>query len=168
MDIGDVGGNEVMWDAPTAITVAADIFEILLDPGIDAFRVGGISAFQTTDLGDAQHEVLAFRNVIGNTTSGSGGTSANSWPLGIGNFNGLDAAECRNTTAASGGSPVSTWGHGWNILAPLELWYPNGLEPLIYGEDGGGSLNALRLLNAPADSVTMFWQLFLRGGKILT
>lgn len=167
MDFGDTGGSFFRWDAATAVTVAVDIFEIGLNT-TSLYRVGGVSAYQTTDLGDAQHEVIGFSWVYGNTTSGSGGaapveTNTGNTKLSIT----TTSLESRNTTAASGGTPTAHVAHGWNVLQPLDLWYPNGLEPVVFGDGGGGELNVMRMLAAPADSITMYWQVFVRGGNVI-
>src|SRR6478735_895384 len=85
---------------PTAITVAADLFEIT--PADDKpIRVLSLNLHQTTDFGDAQDEVISVVWVRGNATSGSGGSAPTPRP---GNRNDAAAgftAEVANTTAAT-------------------------------------------------------------------
>ena len=58
---------------PTAITVAADLFE--LTPADDKpIRVLALNLHQTSDAGDAQDEIISVVWVRGNATSGSGGS----------------------------------------------------------------------------------------------
>lgn len=163
MDIGDIGGEAWSWDTPTAITVAADLWQVTM-ADTAAARVGGLSLMQTTDLGEAQHEVLLFRYVAGNTTGGSGGGTPTNMDLGFGPSSAVDSVACRNTTAASGGSPGSGQVQGWNILSPIDIWYPNGLEPILWPAYGISYLTVVRMLAAPADSVTMHSTLWIRAG----
>ena len=164
MDLGDVGGQSFSWDAATAVTVAIDVWEIAMTAGLYG-RAGGISLTQTTDLGDAAHEIINFQWVYGNTTSGSGGSASPiQSPIGFGgDRTGVSAVECRNTTAASGGSPAGGIVHGWNVLQPLDLWYPNGLEPTLQAPETTAK-NVVRLLAAPADSITMHSTVYIRNG----
>lgn len=163
MDVGDVSGSAYTWDAATAVTTAIDLWEITM-PSAAIGKVGGISLTQTTDLGDAQHEVLNFQYVYGNTSGGSGGGTPNYQYTGTAYVSSpVSAIECRNTTQASGGTPSSGIVHGWNVLSPLDLWYPNGLEPILYN---GTPVNAIRLLASPADSITIHSNIWIRGGSM--
>lgn len=161
MDIGDVAGRGHVWDAATAVTVAVDLWEV--SSAARVLRVGGLSLAQTTELGDAQHEILTFQYVYGNTSGGSGGGTPVAFYTGTSGSDGGATIECRNTTQASGGAPSKGPAQGWNVLQPVDIWYPNGLEPQLNPDDGSGELNAIRLLAAPADSVTMLSTLWLRG-----
>lgn len=166
MDVGDVQGTMVTWDTPTAVTVAADLFDFELSFAAAGFRVGGLSLMQTTDLGDANHEIILFQYLYGNTTNGSGGGTPDMQGVGQ-NFDGFFAATkaCRNTTQASGGSLTKGAVQGWNVLQPTDFWYPNGMEPVLIGPAGVGATNVVRMLAAPADSLTMHATIWIRAGQ---
>ena len=138
--------------APTAITVAADLVEFTPADDIPIL-IHGFRVWQTTDLGDAQEEIITLSWVRGNATSGSGGnTSVASVPK-----NNRDAAagvtiETANTTAASAGTAVTVYSTGWNVRAPLEVVFTP--EQRIRA-DQGNTLLVLRMGAAPADSLTI-------------
>lgn len=136
---------------PTAITVAADLFE--LTPADDKpIRILSLNLHQTTDFGDAQDEVLSVVWVRGNATSGSGGSAPTPRP---GNRNDSAAgftAEVANTTAASTGTAINLNRHGWNVRAPLERPYTPEEAPEASQAD---TLLVLRMAGAPADSITI-------------
>lgn len=138
--------------APTAITAAADLFE--LTPGDDIpLLVHGFRVWQTSDLGDAQEEIITLSWVRGNATSGSGGNAAaapvpkdHRDPTAVATF------ESANTTAASTGTPVTVYSTGWNVRAPLEVVFTP--EQRIRA-DQANTLLVLRMGAAPADSLTI-------------
>lgn len=138
--------------APTAITVAADLVEIT--PADDKpVLIHGFRVYQTTDFGDAQDEVLALAWVRGNTTSGSGGnTSVASTPKVPSDAAAGATVETANTTAASAGTAVTCYSTGWNVRAPLEVVFTP--EQRIMATQGQ-TLLVLRMLGAPADSLTI-------------
>lgn len=138
--------------APTAITVAADLVE--LTPADDLpILIHGFRVWQTTDFGDAQDEVLSLAWVRGNTTSGSGGNTS----VAVSPKNHRDAAasvtaETANTTQATAGTAVTVYSTGWNVRAPLEVTFTP--EQRIRA-DQGNTVLCLRMLAAPADSITI-------------
>jgi hypothetical protein len=138
--------------APTAITVAADLIE--LTPADDRpVVVHGFRVWQTTDLGDAAEEIISLAWVRGNATSGSGGnTSVAVTPKDPRAAAAGATAETANTTAASTGTPLTVYSTGWNVRAPLEVVFTP--EQRIKC-DQGQSLLVLRMLAAPADSLTI-------------
>lgn len=141
---------------PTAITVAADLFE--LTPADDKpLRVLALNLHQTSDAGDAQDEVLSVVWVRGNATSGSGGSSPTPRPCNPTDTAAGFTAEVANTTAASTGTPVNLPRHGWNVRAPLERPYTPEECPEV---SQGQTMLVLRMAGAPADSLTI-------GGSVL-
>lgn len=138
--------------APTAFTVAADLSEHTPADDIPIL-VHGFRVWNTTDLGDAAEEVLGLAWVRGNTTSGSGGnTSVAAVPKNHRDTAAGFTSETANTTAASAGTAVTCYSTGWNVRAPLEVVFTP--EQRIRA-DQGNTLLALRMLNAPADSITI-------------
>lgn len=131
-----------------AVTLATDIFHgtVAADKTV---RLVEMVLGQTTDLGDANEEVLRI-GVYRGVTGGSGGTALTEVPL-----NGGDAASSltvlgNNSTASTGGTLIGII--PWNIRIPL-LWCPvPEVRPTI-----NPALDpvAFRLLAAPTDSITV-------------
>lgn len=138
--------------AATAFTVAADLVEITPADDIPVL-IHGFRVWQTTDLGDAQEEIIGLSWVRGNTTSGSGGnTSVASVPKNHRDSAASATVETANTTAASAGTAVTVYSTGWNVRAPLEVIFTP--EQRVRA-DQGNTLLVLRMLAAPADSLTV-------------
>lgn len=138
--------------APTAITVAADIVELTPADDIPVL-IHGFRVYQTTDTGDAAEEIIGLAWVRGNTTTGSGGNTG----VAVTPKNSRDAAagvtaETANTTAASAGTAVTVYSTGWNVRGPLEVTFTPEQRIRV---DQGQTLLVLRMLAAPADSLTI-------------
>lgn len=138
--------------APTAITVAADLVELTPADDIPCL-VHGFRVYQTTDTGDAAEEIIGLAIVRGNSTSGSGGNTS----VAVTPKNNRDVAagvtcETANTTAASAGTAVTCYSTGWNVRAPLEVVFTPEQRIRV---DQGNTLLVLRMLAAPADSLTI-------------
>lgn len=142
----------VAWDAATAETLAIDVFELV--PADDKpISIKELRIWQTSDLGDAQEEIIGIQIVRGNATSGSGGGTPTIVPLMPTDAAAGFTAECRNTTAASTGTPVVAFADGWNVRVPY-IWTPvPGCEVVATQAQ---TLLVVRLMAAPADSLTMF------------
>ena len=137
--------------APVAITVAADVVE--LTPADDKpIRVHGFEIFQTTDLGDANEEVIGLIWVRGHTTSGSGGATPTPIPLDPNDAAAGFAAEALNTTQATVGTTVNLQRHGWNIRIPTPVVYTPETRPQA---SQANTTLVLRMAAAPADSITI-------------
>lgn len=134
--------------APAATTTATDIFEITAATDRPVAIIG-YTLYQTTDLGDAQEEVLSITIERG-VTAGSGGASANKNDVGSRGEVSTDATVNKMvTTAHTGGTVV--FRKGWNIRIPEELWIPEILWPYV---DAGTDPVTLTM-SAPADSITV-------------
>lgn len=137
--------------APAAVTVAADVVEIT--PADDKpIVVHGFEIFQTTDLGDAQEEVIGLLWVRGHTTSGSGGSAPTPRPANPSDAAAGFTAETLNTTAASVGTTVNLARHGWNIRIPTPVTYTPEMRPMA---SQANTTLVLRMAAAPADSITI-------------
>lgn len=139
--------------APTSISAATvDLIEITAADD-RPIRILGFRAWQTTDFGDAQDEIVGLKWVRGNTTSGSGGSAAAS---GVGKTGREPASgfqfEAGNTTAASGGTAVTPYSTGKNVRGPVEITLT---EKQQFGTDQGLGLLVLRLAAAPVDAITL-------------
>lgn len=141
---------------PTAITVAADLFELTAADD-KPIRVLALNLHQTTDFGDAQDEVISVVWVRGNATSGGGGSAPTPRPCNPSDAAAAFTAEVANTTAASTGTAVNLPRHGFNVRGGLERPYTPDECPETNQTAG---LLCLRMAAAPADSLTI-------GGSIL-
>ena len=137
--------------APTAITVACDVVEIV--PADDKpVIVHGFELLQTTDLGDAAEEVIGLYWARGNSTSGSGGSTPTPSPVNPSDAASGLTAEVLNTTQASTGTVVNLQRHGWNIRMPLPVTYIPEDRPVV---TQGQTRICLRMAAAPTDSITV-------------
>lgn len=139
-----------MYSAPMdaiAVTTATDLFHLTVS---DTLVIHALTLCQTTDLGDAQEEVLRV-GLYREVTGGSGGTALTESPY----LDKDDAAATAVLLAAN--SSISTGGVlldiiGWNIRVPLEkIWTPETRPSFDSSEDPV----AFRLLTAPTDSITI-------------
>jgi hypothetical protein len=131
-----------------AITTKTDLFEITCaaDRPID---IMGWTIYQTTDLGDAQEEVLTM-TVERGVTAGSGGSSVTPVDYG-GRGESTADSTCNRTvsTAHTGGTVILD--KGWNIRVPEEFWLP----PELYIYIDAATDPVTLTMAAPADSITV-------------
>lgn len=133
----------------TAVTVAADLFEIA--PADDkACVVHAIFIGQSTELGDAAEEQLRVRLIRGHTTSGSGGSANTPTPLNPSDTAAGFAAETCNTTAASAGTGVFLHSDTFNVRTGWMYIPTPEARPIVTQVQG---TLVLRLSAAPTDSV---------------
>ncbi len=141
----------------TAVTVAADLFEIT--PADDKpCKIIGMTLAQSSDVGDAAEEILRFKMIRGHATSGSGGSAPTPAPLGASGAAAGFTAETCNTTAASTGTAVDLFADAFNIRSGYQIWFPPEAQPEV---SQAGTTLVVRLMAAPADSLTMSGTLFV-------
>jgi hypothetical protein len=104
-----------------------------------------------TELGDAAEEQLRITIVRGHTTVGSGGSAFTPLNLKEGGLAAGATARINDTTIASAGTGVNLYAGAWNIRTPF-IWDATP-ERNIWVR--GTSYLVVRLVGAPADSVTM-------------
>lgn len=137
---------------PTAIAVATtDLIAIAAADDIP-IKIRSIRFWQTSDVGDAQDEVITLQVVRGNTTSGSGGATFTPVPKNPKDTAAAFTARVGDTTAASAGTTTIPYQTGVNVRAPFEMIFPEDQMP---GTDQGTGFLVLRLGAAPADSLTL-------------
>ena len=138
-----------------AFTTATDVFEITA-PATCRIEVMQMNLGQTTDLGDAQEEVLRIGLYRG-ATAGSTGTALTEQPYVDSNDGAARAAVVANRgTASTGGTLLDVI--AWNIRIPLEkIWIPE-LRPIMELS----TVMTFRLLTAPTDSITVSGSLIWR------
>lgn len=140
-----------------AVTGAVDLFE--LDAAAEKpIEVLGLMLSQSSDVADAAEEILRIRVIRGHTTSGSGGTATTPRPVNPTDTAAGFAAETCNTTIASVGTAVNLHSDAFNIRSGYMLWLP----PQCEWGTSGTSLLVVRLMAAPADSLTMSGTMYVR------
>lgn len=141
--------------ARTAVTVAVDLAEILT-AATHMCRILSIELTQSTDVKDAEEEMLQLAFKSGQTTSGSGGnTGVTPVPVLIGDAAHGMTVETFNTTKASVGTIVTHKIWDWNVRVPFLYFFPP--EQTLWIPPSTRA--TLELVAAPADSITI-------GGQI--
>ena len=139
-----------------AFTTATDIFECTVTSDAPVL-FHALELCQTTDLQDANEEVLRIGYYTG-ATAGSTGTA-----LTETNYNRVDLPTLSLAVVANRGTPSSGGTlravHGWNIRVPFEkIWTPE-MRPRV---DSGEDVVTFKLLSAPTDSITisgtLYWE----------
>jgi hypothetical protein len=138
-----------------AFTTATDVFEITA-PSTCRIEVMQMELGQTTDLGDAQEEVLRIGLYRG-ATAGSTGTALTEQPYVDSNDGAARGAIVANRgTASTGGTLLHII--SWNIRIPMEkIWIPE-LRPIAELS----TVMTFRLMAAPTDSITISGTLIWR------
>lgn len=141
----------------TAVTAQVDFFE--LTPADDKpVRLLGLMLSQSSDTGDAAEEILRIKVIRGHATSGSGGSAATPVPLSPADTAAGAAAETLNTTIASTGTAVDVLADAFNIRSGYSHWWTPETAPVC--SEANGVRFAVRLMAAPADSLTMSGTLY--------
>jgi hypothetical protein len=136
---------------PTSVTVAVDLIAIVAVTNIP-IAVRAIRVWQTSDVGDAQDEVITLNLVRGNTTAGSGGAAATPVLKGPKAAAVSFTARAGDTTAASAGTAVIPYSTGWNVRNPFEITFT---EDQMVSTDAVTGFLVLRFGAAPADAITV-------------
>jgi hypothetical protein len=141
--------------ARTAVTVAVDLAEILT-AATHICVVHSIELTQSTDVKDAEEEMLQLAWKSGQTTSGSGGnTGVTPIPILIGDAAHGMTVETFNTTKASAGTIVTHKVWDWNVRVPFIYVFTPENRLVI----PPSTRATLELVAAPGDSITI-------GGQI--
>lgn len=131
-----------------AFTTATDVFECTV-PATCRMEIMQIRLGQTTDLGDAQEEVLRIGLYRG-ATAGSTGTALTEQPFVDSNDGAARVAVVANRgTASTGGTLIDII--PWNIRIPMNELYIPELRPIAEIS----TVLTYRLLTAPTDSITI-------------
>jgi hypothetical protein len=136
--------------AATAVTTTADIFHVTATAE-NPFILLGFELYNTTDLGDAQEEVLQLEIARGTTGGGTGGSALTEVHYIQGSGATVQTAVVGfNTTVSTGGTVLAR--KGWNVRIPFEF-YP--IPELRLRVDSAQDPLVVRLMSAPADSITI-------------
>jgi hypothetical protein len=141
----------------TATTAAVDLAEILT-AATHICVIHEIEVSQSTDVADAEEEMLQLAWKSGQTTSGSGGnTAVTPIPNLIGDAAHGMTIETFNTTKASAGTIVTHSVWDWNVRIPfLKVFTPE--TRLVIPPSTRATLE---LVAAPGDSITIGGQIVL-------
>lgn len=141
----------VEFSGGSILTADGDIdwFELTLVAN-KPVAVHGIGMAQTSDLGDAEEEVIEWQVIRGHTTSGSGGVTPTIHPLSNNDAAAGFTAEALNDVIASLGTAENGPVHGWNVRIPLDFFWSPETRPMA----DVGSFLVVRQLAAAADDLT--------------
>lgn len=146
----------VVFEA-VVVTAIQDFFE--LTPADDKpLAIYGLFIGQTSDVGDAQDEMLRYQIIRGHTTSGSGGTAPTARPLNRSDSAAGFAAEVNNTTQASTGTTHTLHTDEFNVRVGEKLWLPAGSW---WSASQADTTLVVRLAAAPVDALTMSGSLYV-------
>jgi hypothetical protein len=138
---------------PATVTASVDLFEIT-SPADAITIVHGLELSQSSEIGDAQEEMLTLSFRRGNTTAGTGATVAtNPIETGSSAYGGVVRA---NGGKATAGTPQVIRVDNWNVRMPY-LWLPTPeMRPIL----GPNVRLAVELVSTPADAITMWGTLW--------
>ena len=135
----------------TAVTASVDIWEIVA-PATGPVVLHRCVIGQTSDVGDAQEEILPVLIKRGQTTSGSGGApTISTGDLGLTGASFGGTLEGLNTTKATAGTILTLYSDPWNVRGSWD-WLPTP-ETRIWIPASGRA--TVELAAAPADSITV-------------
>lgn len=147
---------------PTAtitLAEARDLYEVLAATGKPVL-IHGFCVFQTSDVKDAEEEILQVETVrgVGSVTSGSGGSTPTPAPIDDNDAAVAATVEANNTTrmATGTGSLETLEWFGWNVRIPWTHFYTPELRPRV----NPGDRWTLAIPVASADGLTfgsMLW-----------
>ena len=157
--MGDVTHTAIF--KAVAVTAQQDFFEVKASASASVL-VHGFVLSQSTELGDAQEEMLQLttNRGSGTVTSGSGGGSATISRRRRGDPAFGGAVEINNTTKLAVGTGTLDTDlevFNWNERVPFMFWYPPEARPMILP----GEYWTLELETTPADSVTISGTIYL-------
>lgn len=139
-----------------AVTAAQDLFEFsLASTDREIIRLWSVNLSQSTDVGDAEEEMLRVQIIRGNTTLGSGGTADQENPIVEGDAAASFVGDINHTTEASAGTEVVLWSEAFNIRAGWQWTTLPEWQFTLKPPSTGSIAMVVRLLAAPTDSVTM-------------
>jgi hypothetical protein len=149
-----------MYNVPlvrTSVTVAVDLAE-LLTAATHICVVHAIEVSQSTDVKDAEEEMLLLAWKSGQTSTGSGGnTGVTPVPVLIGDAAHGMTVETFNTTKATAGTIVTHKVWDWNVRIPFEKVFTPETRLII----PPSTRATLELVGAPADAITIGGQLVI-------
>lgn len=141
----------------TAATASVDLFEVNA-ASTKIVELLELHLSQSTEVKDAEEEMLQISIKSGQTTSGSGGSAPTAIPRFIGDAAFGGTVEVMNTTKASTGTIVTHENHAWNIRIPFtRIWTP---DTTIWIPPSGRL--TVEQVSTPTDSITFHGTLIFR------
>jgi len=139
------------------VTAIQDLFEVTAAAG-KPLKILACYVGQTSDVGDAQEEIVPIQFIRGYTVSGSGGSTPTPAPVNPSDVAAGFVSETNNTTVANTGTVAILHSEGWNIRGP----YAPVLPPEMQIGVAGGQRLVVRLPVAPVDGLTMYGTLYVQ------
>lgn len=144
-----------------SVTAIQDFFEIT--PADDKpIKLRGLVISQTgsSDVGDAQEEMLPIKISRGFTTGGSGGSAPTPQALDPAGAAAGFTSEVNNTTVATTGTETVLHYDNFNVRAGYMIWWPQDCEPKA---SQANTTLTVRLTRAPAgaDAITLSGTLYV-------
>ena len=133
------------------VTLDQDFFEIA--PADDKpCIIHAVYLSQSSDVGDAEEEMLRIQVMRGHATSGSGGGTANEIPLNPNDAAAGYTGEINNTTIATTGTPVVLHAEAFNSRTGLQMIWTPEMRPVVTQSQ---SLLLVRLMVDTNDALSM-------------
>lgn len=136
--------------APAGLTALQDLWAIVSGTNSPT-KLLGMHLFQTSDVGDAQEEILRLRIRAGQTTVGSGGSAPTPIPVDSRDSAASFTSRINDTTQATAGTIVVHAELGWNIRVDRDFWLPPQYTFVFLG----GRRWTVEIPAAPNDSLTL-------------
>lgn len=133
-----------------AETVAVDLLEILT-PADSVIVIHELAIGQTSDVGDAEEEILLLHWKSGQTSTGSGGNTTSIVPVNFGDAASGATVKDTNTTKASGGTIVTHYSWPWNVRMGFQQIFTPEMRPIL----SPSRRATLEMSAAPGDSLTL-------------
>jgi hypothetical protein len=141
----------------SSVSVAQDLVE-LVPAANKPIEIYGLVLWQKTAVGDAAEKIVEWEVIVGNATSGSGGTTPTPQPVDPNDAAAGFTCKVNNTTQASTGSPSTVHSDAWNLRAGLVFWWPEGKGP-----KASAAHNRIRIAQAaPPSAITMGGTVYVR------
>lgn len=141
---------------PFSVTTTTTCDFVELTPADDKpIRIRGFLIGQTTELAEAQEEVLdvAIVRMTATVTSGSGGSGATYLGPDTDDTAVAPTGEVNNTTIATTSGSTHTWSFPWQLRnVPFDYWFP---DVAFCPKAKQTEYLFLRLATAPADSTAL-------------
>lgn len=132
-----------------AVSTAVDLFHFTIADDKPMW-LWQLDLCQTTDLGDTNEEVLRL-GLYSGVTGGGGGSALTEAALSDAHGSTISTAVVGQGTASTGGTLRKVF--YWNIRQAGPVWIATPETAIRLGQ--GSSAAAIRLLAAPADSITL-------------
>lgn len=140
-----------------AVTALQDFFDVI--PATNKGLVlHALYLSQSTEVGDAEEEMLRLQIIRGNTTVGSGGAAVTPAPLNPSSGASSFTARRNDTTIATGGTAVIIHSECFNVRTGYQIIWTPEMRPVGTQSE---TRMVVQLMANPADSITMNGTLYV-------